>query len=90
MVFNATFNNISVTVKTCLSRTSFGTEEFVQFRQVFDLHRFILHSDLVDWTVKSVCFMQVFGLLRVRFRQVSFIGGGNRNTRRKPQTTIRS
>ena len=47
------------------------TEEFVQFRQVFGLHGFKLHRHLVDVIVKSVWFRQVFGLLRVRFRQVS-------------------
>ena len=46
------------------------TEEFVQFRQGFGLHRFKLHRHLVDETVKSVWFRQVFGLLRVWFRQV--------------------
>jgi hypothetical protein len=45
---------------------SFGTEEFVQFRQVFGLHRFKLHSYLVYRTVKSVWFRQVFGLLTVQ------------------------
>jgi hypothetical protein len=49
----------------------FGTDKFVQFRQVFGLHRFKLHRHLVDGTVKSHWFRQVFGLLRVRFRQVS-------------------
>jgi hypothetical protein len=38
---------------------TFGTEEFVQFRQVLGLHRFKLHRDLVDVTVKSVWFKQV-------------------------------
>jgi hypothetical protein len=33
---------------------SFGTEEFVQFRQVFGLHKFKLHKHLVDETVMSV------------------------------------
>ena len=42
------------------------TEEFVQFRQAFDLHRFKLHRNLVDATVKSDWFRQVFGLLRVQ------------------------
>jgi hypothetical protein len=37
---------------------------------VFGVHRFKLHSQLVDGTVKSVWFRQVFGLLGVRFRQV--------------------
>ena len=46
------------------------TEEFVQFRQGFGLHRFKLHRHLVDETVKSVWFRQVFGLLRVWFRQI--------------------
>jgi hypothetical protein len=32
----------------------FGTEEFVQFRQVFGLQRFKLHRHLVYGTVKSV------------------------------------
>ena len=54
----------------CLNRNPSRTEEFVQFRQVFGLHRFKLHRHLVDGTVKSVWFRQVFGLLRVRFRQV--------------------
>ena len=49
----------------------FGTEEFVQFRQVFGLLWFKLHRHLVDRAVKSVWLRQVFGLLRVRFRQVS-------------------
>ena len=48
-----------------------GTEEFVQFRQVFGLHRFKLHRHLVDGTVKSVWFLQDFGFLWVQFRQVS-------------------
>ena len=37
---------------------------------MFGVHRFKLHSQLVDGTVKSVWFRQVFGLLGVRFRQV--------------------
>jgi len=48
-----------------------GTEEIVQFRQVLRLHRFKLHRYLVDRTVTSVCFRQVFDLLRVRLKQVS-------------------
>ena len=44
----------------------FGTEEFVQFRQVFGLQRFQLHRHLVGGTVKSVWFRQVYGLLRVQ------------------------
>ena len=48
----------------------FGTEQFVQFRQVFGLHRFKLHRHLVDGTVKPVWFRQVLYLLRVQFRQV--------------------
>jgi hypothetical protein len=39
----------------------FETEEFVQFRQGFGLHRFKLHRHLVDGTVKSVWLRQVFG-----------------------------
>jgi len=50
---------------------TFGTEEFVRFRQVIGLHKFKLNRYLVDETVKSVGIRQVFGLLRVRFRQVS-------------------
>ena len=50
--------------KTCLHRTHLGLK-------VFGLHRFNLHRHLVDGTVKSVWFRQVFDLLRVRFRQVS-------------------
>jgi hypothetical protein len=50
--------------------TPLRTEEFAQLRQVFGLHRFKLHRHLVDGTVKSVWFRQVFGLLRVRLRQV--------------------
>ena len=38
---------------------------------MFGLHRFKLHRHLVDGTVNSVWFRQVFGLLRVLFRQVS-------------------
>ena len=49
----------------------FGTDEFVQFIQVFGLHRFKLHRHLVDGIVKSIWFSQVFGLLRVRFRHIS-------------------
>ena len=52
----------------------FGTDKFVQFKQVFGLHRFRLHRHLVDGTVKSDWLRQVFGLLRVRFRQVSLYG----------------
>ena len=44
----------------------FGTDKFVQFRQVFGLHRFKLHRHLVDGTGKYVWFRQVFGLLKVR------------------------
>ena len=47
----------------------FGTEEFLQFRQVFGLHRFKLHRHLVDGTVKSVWFMTGF-----RFTQGSVDG----------------
>jgi hypothetical protein len=43
----------------------------VQFRQVFDLSRSKLHRNFVHGIVKSVWFRQVFGLLRVQFRQVS-------------------
>ena len=43
----------------------------MQFRQVLGLHEFKLHRHLVDGTVESVWFRQVFGLLRVRIRQVS-------------------
>ena len=71
----------SLSMQSNLSKPNpFGTEEFVQFRQVFDLHRFKLHRHLVDgtiksvWftqgsvyrTIKSVWFRQVFGLLRVQ------------------------
>ena len=62
----------SIIVQYNLSKLNpFGTEEFVQFRQVFGLHRFKLHRHLVDGTVRSVWFRQVFGLLGVLFRQVS-------------------
>jgi hypothetical protein len=54
-----------------MSVNPFGTDEFVQFIQVFGLHRFKLHRHLVDGIVKSVWFSQVFGLLRVRFKQIS-------------------
>ena len=37
---------------------------------MFGVHRFKLHSQLVDGTVKSLWFRQVFGLLGVRFRQI--------------------
>jgi hypothetical protein len=36
----------------------FGTEEFVQFRQVFGLRRFKLHRHFSHGTVKSVWFIQ--------------------------------
>ena len=49
--------------QTCLNRTPFGIEEFVQFRQVFGLHRFKLHRHLVEETVKSVWVRQVYSLL---------------------------
>jgi len=53
--------------QTCLSWTPLGLKTlFVQFRQVFGLHRFKLHGHLVDETVKSVWIRQVFGLLRVQ------------------------
>ena len=50
----------------------FGTDEFVQYRPVYDLHshRFKLHRHLVYGTVKSVWLRHVFGLLRDKFRQV--------------------
>jgi hypothetical protein len=51
------------------------TEEFVQFRQVFGLHMFKLHRHLINGTVKSVWLRQVFGLLRVRVKQVALYSG---------------
>jgi hypothetical protein len=51
--------------KTCLNRIPLG------LNNLFSLDRFKLHRHLVDGTVKCVWFRQVFGLLRVRFRQVS-------------------
>jgi len=45
--------------KTYLNRTP-GTEKFVQFRQVFGLHRFKLHRHLVDGIVKCVCRFSVY------------------------------
>ena len=56
--------------KTCLSRTPLGLKNLFRFKQVFDLHKFKLHRQLVDGTVKYVWFRQVLGLLRVWFRQV--------------------
>jgi hypothetical protein len=47
-----------ITIKLSKSNP-FGTEEFVQFRQVFGLYRSKLHRNLVDRTVKSVWFRQV-------------------------------
>ena len=55
------------------------TELFVQFRQLFgftqvqitETFRFKLQRHLIDGTVNSVWIRNVFGLLRVRFRQVS-------------------
>ena len=44
-----------------------GSDKFVQFSQVFGLHRFILHRHLVDGTVKSVWFRKIFGLTRVHY-----------------------
>ena len=38
---------------------------------MFGLHRFKLHRHVVDGTVKFVWFRQIFGLLRIRFIQVS-------------------
>ena len=38
---------------------------------MFGLYRSKLHRNLVDGTVKSVWFRQVFGLLRGRIRQVT-------------------
>ena len=64
-----TYGLIICTVKS-VSTEPLWTEEFVQFRQVFGVHRFKLHSQLVDGTVMSVWLRQVFGLLGVRFRQV--------------------
>ena len=51
--------------KTCLNWTPMG------LKNLFCLDRFKLYRQLVDGTVKSDWFRQVFGLLRVRFRQVS-------------------
>ena len=50
--------------------TPFETDKFVQFRQVFGLHRFNLRRHLIDRTLKSVWFRQVLGLRRVWFSQV--------------------
>ena len=66
------------------------TGEFVQLRQVFGLHRFKLQRHLVDGTVKSVWLMQVFGFSGFGLDRFSFIGGGNRSTRRKPPTCRKS
>jgi hypothetical protein len=49
-VLSATFSNKLI---------SPGTEEFVQFRQVFGLHRLKLHRYLVYGAVKSVSCRQV-------------------------------
>ena len=51
--------------RTCLNRTPLG------LKNLFSLDRFKLRRHLVDRTVKSVWFRQVYGLLRVQFRQVS-------------------
>jgi hypothetical protein len=56
--------------KTCLSRTPSG------LKNMFTLDRCLVYTGsnyihLVDETVKSVWFRQVFSLLRVRFRSVS-------------------
>jgi len=59
-------DNIDVIQGNLSKPNPFGTEEFVQFRQVFGLHRFKLHRYLVNGTVKSVWFRQIFGLLRVQ------------------------
>ena len=47
--------------KICLIRTPMGLKNFFHFKEVFDLHRFKLHSQVVEGIVKSVWFMQVFG-----------------------------
>jgi hypothetical protein len=36
-----------------LKLNTIGIDEFVQIRQVFDLHRFKLHGNLADGTVQS-------------------------------------
>jgi len=57
--------NISIRTynQTCLNRSPLG------LTHLFTLDRFKLHRHLVDGT--SVWFRQLFGLPRVRFRQVS-------------------
>ena len=64
------FNENIHTVKPAKTEP-LGPDKFVQLRQVFVLHRFKLHKHLIDGTVKSAWFRKVFGLTRVRFRQVS-------------------
>ena len=47
--------------KTCLNRTPFGLKNLFSL-DGFSLHWFKLHRHLLDGTVKSVWFRQVFGL----------------------------
>jgi hypothetical protein len=57
--------------KTCLNRTPLGLNHLFCLDRYFDLHRLKLHTHVEVGTVKCVWFRQVFGLLRVRFRQAS-------------------
>jgi hypothetical protein len=59
--------------KTCLIWTPMGLKNCFHFKEVFGLHRFKLHRQVVEGIVKSVWFMQVFGLLRVRFHCIAFL-----------------
>ena len=58
------YNGYYIYSKTCLNQTPLG------LKNLFSLDRFKLHRHLVDGTVKCVWFRQVFGLIRVLFRQV--------------------
>ena len=70
-IYDYLINAQSSNIQWNLSKANpFGSEEFVQFRQMLGLHRFKLCRYLTERTFILVWFRQVFGLFRVYFRQV--------------------
>jgi len=59
--------------KTCLNQMPLGLENLFSLDRclVYTGSNYNVHRHLVGRTVKSVWFRQVYGLLRIRFRQVS-------------------
>jgi len=70
MVFNATFNNISVISWQKKTPNRIG----------------VCVQDIERIRVRGMVFNATFNNISVNIVAVSFIGGGNRSTRRKPPT----